>query len=180
MEKQIRLLDSNKKLGLVYSDSYMIDAKGNLKNVIVCGRFFKGNIFNKLFEHNFIPLLTVVVRKTALDRVGIFNPKFRTSEEYDLWLRIAEHYSVDFIKQPLAKYRVHDESFSRHIKLTADENSQIIEYWLNRKFDILSVKKRYARLYFRAGWAFYKQEQFNQSVIWYLKAIKTYPGYYKK
>lgn len=182
LEKQVRILDSNKKLGMVYSDSRIIDAEGNTKrNTMVHGRFFRGNIFNKLIEYDFIPLLTVVVRRGVLDKTGMFNPRFKTSEDYDLLLRIAEHYPADFIKQALTKYRVHSEAFSRNVELTAREDLQIMEYWLNRKPGIVRplIRKRHACLYFRAGWAFYKQGRFKQSIRYYKKAIRASPLYYK-
>lgn len=135
LERQVKLLDSNKELGLVYSDSYIIDGNGDLRgNTYFHGiKPFRGNAFNELFQCNFIPMLTVAIRREVLSKVGIFNPKYEIAEEYDLWLRIAEHYPIDFIEQPLAKYRFYSESGSqRNIILVYQELLQIIGYWLNR------------------------------------------------
>lgn len=156
LEKQVALLESNRELGLVYSDSYMIDSSGNLRE----NTFFndmkpvRGNAFNKLLQDNFIPMLTVVIRREALDRAGVFNPKYEIAEEYDLWLRIAKYYPVDFIEQPLAQYRVHSESGSqRNSLLVCQEVLQIIEYWLNRNPELKGelggkIKRRKANLYY--------------------------------
>ena len=135
LEKQVELLDSNKELGLVYSDTYIMDSNGNLRENTYFRRIkpARGNAFNELLQDNFIPMLTVVIRREMLSKVGIFNPRYKIALDYDLWLRIAEHYPIDFIEQPLAKYRVHSESgFQKNIALSYQEILQIIEHWLNR------------------------------------------------
>ncbi len=128
LEKQVSLLDSNKELGLVYSDSYVIDGNGDLReNAYFYGiKPFRGNAFNELFQFNFIPMLTVAIRREVLDKVGVFNPRYEMAEEYDLWLRIAEYYPIDFIEQPLAKCRVHAESgYQKNTGLAYQEILQI-------------------------------------------------------
>lgn len=134
LEKQAELMDSNKDLGLVYSGSQVIDSKGDLAK----SAYFRslkpltGNIFNELLASNFIPQLTVLVRREALNKVGLFDLKYKISQDYDLWLRIARYYPIDFIRQPLAKYRLHSESTSQKaMVLSFQEEIQIKEYWLN-------------------------------------------------
>jgi len=155
LEKQVELLDSNQKLGLVYSDNYMIDGNGNkLKNTCFHGvKPFRGNAFNELLVTNFIPMLTVMVRNKALGKGSVFNLKYEIAEEYDLWLRIAKDYAIDFIEQPLAKYRVHSESASqKKLVLAYQEESQIKGYWLKRDPNLRRelgsrIKRRKALLY---------------------------------
>lgn len=135
LEQQIKVLDSNKELGLVYSDNYVIDGKGNIKNKTSFDNLtpMRGNVFNNLLTDNFIPLLTVIVRKEIFGKVGLFNETYEINEEYDLWLKIAEYYPVDFIKTPLAKYRIHDGNFGKNVEKYINENFQIISYWLDKK-----------------------------------------------
>jgi len=155
LETQVELLDSNKELGLVYSNSYVIDCTGNHRKY-TCFDIQKpsrGNVFNELLLSNFIPMLTVVIRKEVLDKVGVFNPKYEIAEEYDLWLRIAECYPIDFIEQPLAKYRLHSEGSSqKNTALSYPEVLQIIDYWLNRNPELKrelggKIRRRKARIY---------------------------------
>ena len=142
LERQAKLLDSNNKLGLVFSDYYMIDGNGNLKKKsILPNKMFRGDIFNELFYRNFIPFMTVVIRKEVLNKVGMFNPKYEIAEEYDLFLRIAEYYPIDFVEESLAKYRIHDGNFSKDVKLTVDENLRIMNYWLDKRPELRSEFK---------------------------------------
>lgn len=155
LEKQVELLDSNKELGLVYSDTHVIDKNGNLikSTYFRSIKPFSGNAFKELFLSNFIPILTVVVRRETLGKVGGFDPKYVIAEDYDLWLRIAEHYPIDFIEQPLAKYRFHGESASqKNMVLSYQEEIQIKEYWQNRNPNLRKelggrIRRRKALLY---------------------------------
>jgi glycosyltransferase involved in cell wall biosynthesis len=135
LKKQVALLNSNQELGLVYSDCYVIDSAGTAaeKTYFFGKKPFRGMIFKELFQANPIPLLTAVITRDTFNKAGVFKPKYEIGEEYDLWLRIAEYYPIDFIEQPLAKYRVHSESTSskNHI-LNYKEDLQIKGYWLKR------------------------------------------------
>ena len=99
LEKQVELLDSNPELGLVYSDINIIGSNGNvLKDTYFHNvKPFRGNVFNELLVANFISNLTVMVRKEALNKVGMFDLKYIIAQDYDLWLRIARDYTIDFI-----------------------------------------------------------------------------------
>jgi glycosyltransferase involved in cell wall biosynthesis len=135
LEKQIALLNSNQELGLAYSDCYVIDSAGTAgeKTYFYNKKLLRGMAFKELFQANPIPLLTAVITREAFNKAGVFNPKYEIAEEYDLWLRIAEYYPIDFIEQPLAKYRVHSESAtSKNHILNYKEDLQIKGYWLKR------------------------------------------------
>ena len=178
LEKQVELLDSNKELGLVYSDSYVIGEKGNLtrrKTLFESVKPFRGNAFNELFYDNFIPLLTAIIRKEVLNKVGMFDPKYKIAEEYDLFLKIAEYYPVDFVEQPLAKYRIHDKSVSRNSGVApVSENFQIVEYWLNKKSD-LEIKQKKAKLHFSLMIYYFKKHEKRKAIEEIKNLIKLFP-----
>ena len=135
LEKQVKLMDSNKELGLVYSDCYIMDNSGSLqeKTYFSSRTPVRGVALKGLLRNNTIAILTATVKKEALDKVGGFSTKYIIAQDYDLWLRIAEYYPIDFVEQPLAKYRLHQESISikRHI-LNYKEDLQIRGYWLKK------------------------------------------------
>ena len=136
LKKQIEIMESNEELGLVFSDSYVIDSKGNLlrKTYFRIPKPSSGRVFNELFTYNFIPILTVVIRSDVLGKVGIFDSRYLIAEDYDLFLRIAEHYPIGLIKEPLTKYRIHKHSVSqRNMIRSFIEELQIKEDWLRRK-----------------------------------------------
>ena len=135
LAKQVALLESNQELGLVYSDCYFIDSAGRMseKTCFFHSKPFRGMAFNKLFQANPIPLLTAIITREAQKKARGFNPKYEIGEEYDLWLRIAEYYPIDFIDQLLGKYRIHGQSAtSKNRILSYKEDLQIRGCWLNK------------------------------------------------
>jgi len=53
---------------------------------------------------------SVLLHRKILDDVGVFDEALRVCEDYDMWLRITQKYSVGLIDEPLInKYAGHDE-----------------------------------------------------------------------
>ncbi len=50
---------------------------------------------------------TVIMRREAFTDVGGYRPPFAPAEDYDLWLRMAEHFHFANLKQVVLKYRIH-------------------------------------------------------------------------
>ena len=50
---------------------------------------------------------TVLVRREAFVSVGGYRPAFALAEDYDLWLRMAEHFQCANLSQVVLKYRSH-------------------------------------------------------------------------
>ena len=50
------------------------------------------------------------MRREPLVNIGGYDERFVTAEDYDLWLRLADEYSVANIDEPLYYFRQHDES----------------------------------------------------------------------
>jgi glycosyltransferase involved in cell wall biosynthesis len=60
-----------------------------------------------LSSGNCIAHPTVLMRKKAVLDVGGYRAQFLLCEDYDLWLRLSEHYDLLNLPEPLLKYRVH-------------------------------------------------------------------------
>ena len=106
LEKQVPLFERNESVGLVYSDLSYFD-----KNGILPGTAFEGAspqsgmVHSAIFVRDFIPMPTVVVRRSCFDVVGLFDETLMACEDHDMWLRISETWAVDFVNEPLARYR---------------------------------------------------------------------------
>jgi hypothetical protein len=55
---------------------------------------------------------TVLIRREALISVGAYRPAFASAEDYDLWLRIAEHYEIANVAKVVLRYRIHPGQLS--------------------------------------------------------------------
>lgn len=56
---------------------------------------------------------TVLIGMDVFRKVGVFNEAYRYTHDYELWLRILQHYDWDYIGEPLIGYRVHDAMGSK-------------------------------------------------------------------
>ncbi|RMG66318.1 MAG: glycosyltransferase [Calditrichaeota bacterium] len=86
-----------------------------------------------IFEHC-LPLCvispsSVLIHRTVLDNVGLFDESLPVCEDYDLWLRICLHYPVLFLAEPLVvKLGGHGDQLSR-------------QYWGMDRFRIRALEK---------------------------------------
>lgn len=73
-----------------------------------------------------IPVLTTVVKKSALMEVGHFNQKLREVEDYDLWLRLAIQGATFYgLTKPLALYRINPQGLSSNTLKMAQTQLQV-------------------------------------------------------
>lgn len=56
----------------------------------------------------------VMVRRSALADVGLFNEKIRWGQDWELWQRLVERFDAAVISQPLAVYRWHQDNLSHN------------------------------------------------------------------
>lgn len=117
--RQVEIMESQPDhVGLVYSDAFQIDEHGDLLPEMFIAAHRKlpempqGQILNVLLEGNFIPGMTTLVRRSCYDTVGSYDEQLPW-EDWDMWMRIARHYSFIYSPTSLAKYRLHRKSFSR-------------------------------------------------------------------
>lgn len=117
LAKQVPLFE-NPKVGLVYSDAFMMEeASGNRHSTFSKSepaRLVRGNARNSLLAFGgFLCLSTAVVRQSIFSTVGVFDPTLRIVEDTEMWFRIADVAEFDCCPEPLAIYRVHPTSSLR-------------------------------------------------------------------
>lgn len=70
--------------------------------------------YNWLLDHSFIFCSSVMIRRNILDSVGAFDeePEIVSSEDWDLWLRVAREHRLTLLGKQLGSYRVHANNVS--------------------------------------------------------------------
>ncbi|HOL49970.1 MAG TPA: glycosyltransferase [bacterium] len=189
IEKQMILFEKNPDVALVYSDISYIDGEG--KPVSWMLKQFephRGYVLRELFVSDFIPCLTAVFRKDVLEKIGLFNERYRYAEEYELFLRIARFFQFDFVDEVLACYRVHQSNLSRNIINSYLENIEILEHFYHTVPEVknfeYTARKRIANMYFITGRRFQVEEKnrteairmFRKSLIYNKISIKAMVG----
>ena len=131
--KKILFLERNLDIGWVFSDWNYVDEFGNYFNkgslhFHYAQKKLSGLIFGELlYKRNFIATPTVIIRRSVLDDIGLFDPMILSQEEYDLWLRISSKYSVCYINEPLVNVIVHADSLSSDFEKWTLGNALIVD-----------------------------------------------------
>jgi glycosyltransferase involved in cell wall biosynthesis len=105
LDAQIELLEAQSDAGLIYCKALYGDEAGNANGSSYPEQCRQGDVFWELLRGNFIPCPTVVFRRACLTRVGLLEEDAPGIEDWDLWVRIAELYSVIAIDQTVAIWR---------------------------------------------------------------------------
>lgn len=69
--------------------------------------------FRELVLRNYVTAPTVLVRREAHDEAGPYRTALESSEDWDMWLRLALHGDLVYTARPVAQYRWHAGSLSR-------------------------------------------------------------------
>lgn len=129
IERQVAIMESQPDtVGVLYSDAFQTDENGHpLPDMFITAHrkmpeMPQGQILNTLLEGNFIPGMTALIRRSCYDEVGLYDENLPW-EDWDMWMRIARHYSFLYSPTPSAKYRVHEKSFSHSDRLRMAKDS---------------------------------------------------------
>jgi glycosyltransferase involved in cell wall biosynthesis len=138
LAKQVAFLDARKECGLVHSDATIIDEADEVIHYGVnqeTGREFpQGHCLMDLLRRCHIQILTVVERRDCIERVGRFDERLKTAQDYLHWLRIAmEGRAFGYIPEPLAIYRRTGGSLSSSPRRLLEDLVIIFEDLLSEK-----------------------------------------------
>lgn len=71
--------------------------------------FHRGMVFEKLLYNNFIGSTSFPLIKTeCIKKINGFDVFMQSAQDYDVWLRIAEKNTIDYIEDPLVIYHEHE------------------------------------------------------------------------
>ncbi len=106
LDKQLRTIALDDSLALCYGQALIGDARRQLPT----GEIYplkcpQGDIFWELLEDNFIPMPSVLARKSSLLEARGFNTNLDLTADWDMWLRLSERFAVAAVAEPVAIYR---------------------------------------------------------------------------
>ena len=128
LEKQVALLEKDSEVALVFSDMMVFDGSRDIYQYLGKNKPQRGNIFRELLVNYFIGMVSVVIRKSAVKDIGWFDERFENIEDMDLFLRIAYLFKLDYVDEPLVKWRLHEKSQTfKKYGLFADEWDLLLE-----------------------------------------------------
>lgn len=119
LARELERFSRSPHVGLTFSKSTTIDDSGR-----VLGRGALHDLpytmrpslcLQHFFYHGCIPsnLSTVALRRSATQKVGLFDESFRVSGDFELWTRICRHYAMGIIHAHTVQIRSHAGQLSR-------------------------------------------------------------------
>lgn len=187
---QLACFQGRPQVGLVYADAFLLQDTHYLPQTFftLCPPH-RGQVFDRLLLDSFIPIPTVVVRRECLENVGLFDERLRICADYDLWLRVAAGYEVDYVEVPLAVYRRHEGNTSKNAELALTEAIRVTETCLSNPLMPTAnpklVRSRLSMLRWQLGVAYLQngdrkraREEFVRAARLNLRFVRPYIGYF--
>jgi glycosyltransferase involved in cell wall biosynthesis len=112
----------DKTVGLVCGNYEVFYEESNWSRPQWTGQKPSGFIINELLADYHIGLLTILLRRSAYERLGGFDSRYHIIGDFDISLRVAESWEIKTLNQPVAHFRMHgaNESIKRR-KLHLEE-----------------------------------------------------------
>ncbi len=114
LEKQVPLFQHSPSVGLVFSDTVLRFREEGRSTTYFLNHGYRpprGRIFSALLKHYSIPMLTVLVRATALKSLSQwFDDRYQVCDDFDFFLRLAYDWECDYADEPLASCLIHGEA----------------------------------------------------------------------
>jgi len=138
LEKEVAFLDAHPECGLVHTEISVI----NEQDEILHHRFNhetqrpipQGYCLLHLLRRSHIQTLTVVERRTCIDRVGNFDETLPIAQDYMHWILIAlEGMAVGYLPEPLGMYRWRKASLMTNQRRLCEDYEQIYQVLLKKK-----------------------------------------------
>lgn len=132
LERQVgRFRQSSDDVGLVYCGVETVYDKEIDDEGWVFQPGHRGDVFEDLLLENVIHTGSgVVIRRSVTDAAGFFDEGIPASEDYEYWIRIAQHYAFDFVAEPLLRY--YDVRREDRKSLDAEDDAAA-RAWIYRK-----------------------------------------------
>src|SRR3989338_2869812 len=114
IEEQMKVFAQYPEVGLISCSGIEVDENGKvLDKVPRKGFSSKKELMENLISRNVISGgSNAIFKKECISKVGLFDEDLNSAEDWDMWLRIANHYDVNVIDHPLVKMRVSQNSMS--------------------------------------------------------------------
>lgn len=119
-----RAFEANPRVGAAFCRHFFIDAAGRELSLSPLERRESGILDQaprRLAEEQRIMAPSIVVRRDVYEKLGGFDDRLVCAEDWEMWVRIAARYPVWYETEPLARYRMHDNSNTgRHLRSGED------------------------------------------------------------
>ncbi len=172
MNRIIKMGSNNTKI--LFSDFDLINECGNHLQTVKLDSVDEVNFQLWLTTCNILHGCTLLIPKKCFDECGYFDPTLQTTQDYDMWFRLAEKFKFERIPTALLQSRQHSNQGTRLLpKKTAEEcNLLMIKFYLYLRCQGASISESlsmadsfWARKFYLAAYYAYSDIILNYSHI---------------
>ena len=136
-DKLEKLNDGEDKYILYYSAYVQIDERNNQISDVVRGiQVEPEEVLGYEFVRNYISTSGVLIKKDFLVKSGGFNEELKYSEDWDLWLKLAQLGGFAYVDEPLIRVRRHKNNTSSNVDKMQDAEKAVL-----RQYNINFIKE---------------------------------------
>lgn len=178
LETQVEILDkSDETFGLCYSnvkfqseERVLFEQRNEIESLDSIDKNFELMLFKNLITSS-----TALIKKTALEDVGMFDESILWGgDDYDLWLRIAQKYKLAYADKILCVRFEHDKNYSGDKKKMMMMSIEMGEsYAKEYNLDNSTVKAIRANHYYRYGIESIKKKNISDGMYHIIKSLIT-------
>lgn len=178
LEKQLFIFNKSNKSKLGIVSSYITIKDNQTGRILSRHRSFpKKNPLQKLVQHNFfITCSSMIIKKSVFNKVGVFDNKFKVSDDWDMWLRMTKaDYEFEVVPEYLVNYFTHENNLSNNnniekqleefkilIAKNCDSLPHIKESWFLGYYYFIKGEYNLSRKY-------YIQNLFSRELGWFMR-----------
>jgi teichuronic acid biosynthesis glycosyltransferase TuaG len=177
LSKQIAFHQKNPDINISHTNFTTFNNDGPvgrpLKRIIEFNYKKQGNLIPSIYCKNTVGVLTVMAKRSLVQKVNGFDTNIWATEDLDLWIKISKHgEKFGYVDERLANYRLNAGGMTRKMgkykhayrKLLAKYKSDIIE---NECY-----KLSWANYYRYFGIAYLKERQYKLALLYLSKSVR--------
>ncbi|QIR40369.1 glycosyltransferase [Tolypothrix sp. PCC 7910] len=144
LESQFKALQANPQAAVAYSWTNCIDEKSQF---LRRGTYISamGNVYANLLLINFLENgSNPLIRRDALNVVGGFDESLNAAQDWDIYLRLAAHYTFVAVPSPQILYRISGNSMSTNVLGLEKGSLAVIERAFKQAPQSIQYSKKYS------------------------------------
>jgi glycosyltransferase involved in cell wall biosynthesis len=184
LEVEVPILDQNPDVGVICAKAQGIDSAGSL-TFESRGYFQKypNQTLKSMLYGDFTCIQTNLARRQCFERAGLFDESLVGRVDWDMFLRLAQHYSFAHVDRVLAHFRTHTDQFtgaeSEHFAEVVEAGVAVLDKVFSAAdlpTDIIAVKPlAYRNLFMDIGLRWSSIPAWRQSARYFWRAIRVSP-----
>jgi len=165
------MLSAPAEVGGVYTGYFIVDRRTNgIRGQIVPTD--RGDLSETLLAGNCIGgTSSMLMRRSCFEKVGLFDERLPSFQDYDLWIRAARKYQFECVREPMLKYYMHAD------KIWTNSNALIqgLELMLRKYGHAPAFRRKCASYYLSLGVQYCEAKQFEPGRRALMRALRLNP-----